>query len=138
MDWWNAPTFIRQFGGRIFSTDGTRCIVDSAESIAGIQLMHDLTYKYGVMPSAAEEAAMATQGGWGSGTITLFSGGKAAMAIGGRWWLCTLRDNKNLRLGAVEWGGWKSLETMLRYLADVDVKDSVSAMDQAAKKLAAS
>ena len=37
-----------------------------------------------------------------------------------------------------QWGGWKSLETMLRYLADVDVKDSVNAMDQAAKKLAAS
>ena len=36
-----------------------------------------------------------------------------------------------------QWGGWKSLETMLRYMADVDVKDSVSAMDQAAKKLAA-
>jgi len=102
MDWWNAPTFIRQFGGSIFSKNSTRCVVDSPESIAGIQLMHDLVYKYGVMPSAAEEAAMATQGGWGSGTITLFSGGKAAMAIGGRWWLCTLRDNKNLRLGAVE------------------------------------
>jgi integrase len=37
-----------------------------------------------------------------------------------------------------QWGGWKSLETMMRYLADVDVKDSVAAMDQAAKKLAAS
>ncbi len=37
-----------------------------------------------------------------------------------------------------QWGGWKSLETMLRYLADVDVKDSVTAMDSAAKKLAAS
>jgi hypothetical protein len=32
--------------------------------------------------------------------------------------------------------GWKSLETMLRYLADVDVKDSVQAMGQAVKKLA--
>ena len=35
-----------------------------------------------------------------------------------------------------QWGGWKSLETMLRYLADVDVKDSVEAMAAAAKKLA--
>ena len=35
-----------------------------------------------------------------------------------------------------QWGGWKSLETMLRYLADVDVKDSVKAMEAAAKQLA--
>lgn len=35
-----------------------------------------------------------------------------------------------------QWGGWKSLETMLRYLADVDVKDSVKAMETAAKQLA--
>ena len=37
-----------------------------------------------------------------------------------------------------QWGGWKSLETMLRYLADVDVRDSVQAMHDAAKRLAAS
>jgi hypothetical protein len=37
-----------------------------------------------------------------------------------------------------QWGGWKSLETMLRYLADVEVKDSVRAMDLAVKRLAAS
>jgi len=35
-----------------------------------------------------------------------------------------------------ERGGWKSLETMLRYLADVNVKDSVEAMAAAAKRLA--
>jgi len=35
-----------------------------------------------------------------------------------------------------QWGGWKSLDTMLRYLADIDVKESVEAMDQAAKRLA--
>lgn len=37
-----------------------------------------------------------------------------------------------------QWGGWKSLETMLRYLADVEVKDSVRAMDSAVKRLVAS
>ena len=37
-----------------------------------------------------------------------------------------------------QWGGWKSLETMLRYLADVEVKDSVRAMDLAVKRLVAS
>jgi integrase/recombinase XerD len=37
-----------------------------------------------------------------------------------------------------QWGGWKSLETMLRYLADVNVTDSVQAMDTAVRRLAAS
>jgi integrase len=37
-----------------------------------------------------------------------------------------------------QWGGWKSLETMLRYLADVDVRSSVAAMEQAVRRLAAS
>jgi integrase len=36
-----------------------------------------------------------------------------------------------------QWGGWKSLDVMMRYLADVDVKDSVAAMDGAVKRLAA-
>ena len=45
---------------------------------------------------------MRSTGGWGSGTITFFGGGKAAMALGGRWWLCTLRKYEGLRLGAVE------------------------------------
>jgi integrase len=36
-----------------------------------------------------------------------------------------------------QWGRWKSLETMLRYLADVDVKDSVQAMELAVQRLAA-
>ncbi|UCH34572.1 MAG: hypothetical protein JSV65_18955, partial [Armatimonadota bacterium] len=41
-------------------------------------------------------------GGWGSGTITFFAGGKGAMALGGRWWLCTMRSYEGLRLGVAE------------------------------------
>jgi len=37
-----------------------------------------------------------------------------------------------------QWGGWKTLETMLRYLADVRAGDSIKAMNDAAAKLAAS
>ena len=37
-----------------------------------------------------------------------------------------------------QWGGWKSLETMLRYLADITATDSVKAMDRVAAKLSAS
>ena len=69
----------------LYTEDGTRCVVDSPQVLAGVQFMHDLIYRYRVMPGPVEEAAMATQGGWGSGTITLFGGAKAAMALGGRW-----------------------------------------------------
>lgn len=102
MEWGFWPQFVWQWGGSIYSKDGTSCVVDSPEAIAGVQFLHDLIYKYKVMPSPSDEATMATQGGWGSGTISLFGSGKAAMAYGGRWWLCTLRNYKGLQLGAVE------------------------------------
>ena len=94
MDWWTWPQFVIQWGGQVYSDDGTRCTLDSPEAIAGVQFLHDLIYKYRVMPSPVEEAAMATQGGWGTGSITQFGGNRAAMAFGGRWWLCTLRKKE--------------------------------------------
>jgi len=93
---------IRQFGGRLYTEDGTRCAMDSPECVRAIQLMQDLIYKYQVMPGPNQEAAMAAAGGWGSGVITLFGGGKGAMAHGGRWWLCLLRQYKDLELGVTE------------------------------------
>ncbi|WP_309717505.1 sugar ABC transporter substrate-binding protein [Armatimonas sp.] len=94
MDWWTWPQFVIQWGGQVYSDDGTRCTLDSPEAIAGVQFLHDLIYKYKVMPSPVEEAAMATQGGWGAGSITQFGGNRAAMGFGGRWWLCTLRKKE--------------------------------------------
>ncbi len=93
---------VRQFGGRLFTEDGTRCALDSPEAIRAIQLLQDLIYRYDVMPTPNQEAAMAAAGGWGAGTITLFGGGKAAMAHGGRWWLCLLRQYEDLQLGVTE------------------------------------
>jgi multiple sugar transport system substrate-binding protein len=101
-DWWQWSQFITLFGGHLYSEDGTRPAVDSPEAIEAIQFMHDLMYVHHVMPTPVDEAAMATQGGWGSGTISYFGAGKGAMALGGRWWLCTLRDYEGLNLGVVE------------------------------------
>ncbi len=100
--WGYWPQFVMQWDGHIFSEEGTRCVVDSPEGIAAIQFMHDLMYQYHVMPTPVDEATMATQGGWGSGSISYFGTGRGAMAMGGRWWLCTLRDYGRLNLGAVE------------------------------------
>ena len=101
-DWWSWPHFLVQWGGRVYTPDGTRCVLDSPEACAAIGFMRDLVYKHKVAPSPVEEAAMATTGGWGSGTISFFGAKKAAMALGGRWWLCTLRKYEDLRLGAFE------------------------------------
>jgi multiple sugar transport system substrate-binding protein len=103
--WHNWASLVNQWGGRIYSPDGTRCEIDCPESVAALQYLQDLSWKHNVMPTPQQETAMATSGGWGSGTITWFGGGRAAMASGGRWWLCLLRDKKqypNLRCGVVE------------------------------------
>jgi ABC-type glycerol-3-phosphate transport system substrate-binding protein len=34
--------------------------------------------------------------------MKLIASGRAATALGGRWWLCTLRNDPGLRLGAIE------------------------------------
>ena len=107
------PMCVWQWGGRIYSEDGTRCVLDSPEAIAGVQFAQDLMYKYKIMPTPIEESSLSGQGGWGRGTLKWFGAGKGAMAFGGRWWLCTLRDQTHpmqngkplpptLRLGAVE------------------------------------
>ena len=103
--WWQWENFINQWGGRVYSDDGTRCTVDSPEAIAAVQFMRDLAWEHRVTPTPAQEAGMASVGGWGSGAITWLGAGRAAMAGGGRWWLCLLRsktDYPGLRLGVVE------------------------------------
>lgn len=94
--------FLRQWGGHIYSADGTRCTLDTPPCIAATQFLQDLVYKYEVMPSPSQEASMSTQGGWGSGGVTWFAAERAAMALGGRYWLIAMKDYKHLRLGVVE------------------------------------
>ncbi len=91
-----------QYGGSMYTPDGTRCVIDSPEAVQGLQMMYDLIYKHRVSPSPQELSSMATEGGWGGGAATLFRAGKIAMMIGGRWNLGIFRGYKDLRLGAVE------------------------------------
>lgn len=97
-EWYGWQNFLYAYGGRVFSPDGKTCTLDAPNAIAAIQLMGDLIWKYHVSPSPSEEAAMATNGGWGSGGITYFGSKRGAMALGGRWWLATL-GSYNLDLG---------------------------------------
>jgi multiple sugar transport system substrate-binding protein len=102
LDWWNERHFAATFGGKLFTPDGTRCTLDSPGNVAALQLMHDLVYKYKVTPSPVEESGMASAGGWGSGTINIFGAKRAAMALGGRWWLANMRTFSGLNLTTVE------------------------------------
>jgi multiple sugar transport system substrate-binding protein len=102
MDWENWPLFVYQYGGSVYTPDGTRSTLDSPQDIAALQFFHDLIYKYKVMPSPSDVDAMSTAGGFGSGMITLFQGGHSAMAFGGRWWLVNLRKDSSLHLDAAE------------------------------------
>lgn len=99
--WMSSNEFIEQWGGSVYSPDGTRCVIDSPQAIAAVQFLHDLMYKYHVMPTPVDEATLATTGGFGTGLMTMFMAGKAPMAVGGRWWLCVMRGNR-MRLGATE------------------------------------
>ncbi len=108
VDWdSNYKQFILQWGGHLYTKGGTQSTIDSPECIAAVQFMHDLIYRYKVSPRPGDEEAMSTAGGWGSAagsSMTFFGAKKGAMALGGRWWLCRLRekDFSNLQLGAVE------------------------------------
>lgn len=82
---------IYQNGGRIYTEDGTRCILDAPEAVEAAEWLTDLRFRHHVMPTAAEELAMSAQGGWGSGLITLFEAGKVAMIRYGRWGLVRWR-----------------------------------------------
>lgn len=100
--WWQWPDFFKGFGAHVYNPSGTRCIVDSPEAIEAVQLMHDLVYKYKVASTPVEDAAMATAGGFGSGSMSLFGSKHAAMALGGRWWLAQLREYKQIDIGVME------------------------------------
>jgi multiple sugar transport system substrate-binding protein len=117
--YWDWKLALFQWGGNVFNAEGTRSALDSPKAIAAAQFMQDLVHKDEVMPTLGQEMAMASAGGWGSGVIALFGAEKSVMAMGGRWWLCILRNESyaNLDLGAVEvpagpsrriWGGGRS------------------------------
>lgn len=100
-EWWAWKHFISSCGGLVFDEKGEKCLVDQPNAIRGIQVMHDLVYKYKVTPTPAEEASMTTQGGWGAGAINYFGVRRGAMAVGGRWWLANLNKFPGLKLNVL-------------------------------------
>ena len=112
-DW---AAFPYQFGASTYNAEGTRCVLDSPEACRALQFLQDLIHEHHLMPSPMQRSAMATTGGWGSGTITLFGAERSAMAIGGRWWLCSLREDSysHLDLGAAPMPGVRMADGTIR------------------------
>jgi ABC-type glycerol-3-phosphate transport system substrate-binding protein len=90
--------------GPVYNEWGTRSALDAPQAGEAVQFMQDFIHKHRVAPTLSDENSMASAGGWGTNIISLLAVEKGAMAIGGRWWLLTLRnkDYANLRLGVVE------------------------------------
>jgi multiple sugar transport system substrate-binding protein len=91
-DWFN---FIWMYGGRLFSADGKRCLMDSEQVKRGIRYWADLRLKYGVIPTTSEAASMAPTGSWGSDAL-LFRESRVAMVLSGRWMCIQYREQKDL------------------------------------------
>ncbi len=94
--------FVEQYGGTVYSPDKTRCMLDSPDAVRGLQLMHDIIFKYQIAPSPAEVNAMATTGGFSAGGIAELTAGRGAMLVGGRYCLISLRQDPSLHLTVAE------------------------------------
>jgi ABC-type glycerol-3-phosphate transport system substrate-binding protein len=92
---------IWQKGGALINKEGTRSLLDSEAALNAAVFLHDLYYKYKVMPSPTQRAGMASQGGWGSGNFNYLADGRVAMMPTARYSLIQfrrlLRDQRKAR-----------------------------------------
>jgi multiple sugar transport system substrate-binding protein len=77
-DWllWHEAPFIWQAGGSFFNAAQTKSTINDSASVAAMQFIHDMIYKYKVMPS---DPTMYQNTG------TLFADWKIAMTMDGPW-----------------------------------------------------
>lgn len=76
--------WIWQNGGRLFTPDMKRCLLDSPEAVGALQFLADCQYKHKVFPSPEQAQDL---GGGGE----MFRNGRQAMFIQGRWGCLTFR-----------------------------------------------
>lgn len=98
-----TPEFwLRMYGGKLFSEDGKKCLLDSPESLKGLKLFETMRMKDHSIPTASEAANMSSQGGYSQESLPIASG-KVAMLIHGRFTIINFRNyySKGLRLGLV-------------------------------------
>ncbi|MCK4307916.1 sugar ABC transporter substrate-binding protein [candidate division WOR-3 bacterium] len=75
----DIPLLVYQNGGRVFSEDGKKCLLDSPEAIEAFRFLVDLKVKDRVMPSYTETAD--------TNQLQLFQMGKLGMFLSGRYYV---------------------------------------------------
>ena len=87
--WEPLSSWIWNNGGDWFNEDGTKCTVNSPETIEAFQFLADLMLKDEVMPSPTRQTAMGISGN------QLFMTGRIAMWGGGYWDISSFSDIKD-------------------------------------------
>lgn len=77
-------------GGRFYSPDHSKFLLNSPASLEGLQFYLDLRYKHHVAPTPEEAQDR--------GAFTMFLNGQTGMIVDGRWRVPTLRPGPSLTL----------------------------------------
>jgi multiple sugar transport system substrate-binding protein len=86
------PAWVWNNGGRIFSVDGKRCVMDAAESIEGLRFYVDLARRHKVAPTPGPAPGLAM----GQDQSDLFAGQRVAMIAESRYIYKRLIGSRNL------------------------------------------
>lgn len=84
----NAYSIMRQFGGRMFTDDYSRCTLNDPENIEALQWCVDLIYESSIVPNPN-----------GMDPYTGFRQGKVAMLFEGPWMATDFAKQEDLELG---------------------------------------
>lgn len=131
------PEFwLRMYGGKLFSEDGRKCLIDSPEAIKGLKMFETMRMKDHSIPTASEAANLSNQGGWSIESLPVVQG-KAAMLIHGRFTVVNLRKfySKGARIGLVRCPKCPS-ENNLLYSKSYCIPKTSKHKEEAAKFLA--
>lgn len=88
--------WIWQNGGRVFTPDMSRCLLDQSAAIEAVRFLADCQYRYKVFPSPEQAQDL---GGGGE----MFRSGRQAMYIQGRWGCQSFRDAKYADGRKINW-----------------------------------
>lgn len=88
--------WIWQNGGRVYTPDMKRCLLDRPEAIEAIRFLQDCQYKHNVFPTPEQAQDL---GGGGE----MFRNGRQAMFIQGRWGCLTFRGAKYADGREIDW-----------------------------------
>lgn len=84
-----------QYGARMYSEDGRKCIIDSPEGQAAAKFWASFRLTERVTPTPSEEQGLASMGSWG-GAGNLFTAERLGMFIAGRWMSIQYRKNRQM------------------------------------------